>query len=330
MRRAGGLFDRAFTREDLFGAYQAASTSKRRRRACLMFGRHAGAEIDQLHAELHAETYRPRPYRAFLVREPKPRLIHAPAFRDCVVQHAAHRVVAPTLERALIDQSFACRVGFGTHRAADYAQRALQRSDPQLYLLKLDVRKFFYSVNRSILRGLLERRIKDRRMIEVLALLADHGEPNGIPIGGLLSQVFALTYLSPVDHFIKRTLQVRHYCRYVDDLLLIGLRREEAVEFRDRIAAFLRERLQLELSQAMIARVARGVNFVGYRTWADRRLVRRRALYTYRRGLRHSDLPAVASSLGHARRTHSLAHMLRYVREHHDALHLQLPAVYHA
>lgn len=328
MKRHGHLFEQAFTREALLAAYHAAARSKHGRRACFVFSRTLGAQIDRLHAELHTGTYRPRPYYTFTIREPKPRVIFAPAFRDCVVQHAIYAVINPLFDATFIDQSFACRTGYGTHKAADYAQRALQRAPRGSYTLKLDIRKFFYRIDRDILQQLLARQVKDARLLALLMAFADHGEPRGVPIGNLLSQLYALIYLNPLDHFIKRELKVRHYCRYVDDFVLFGVTRAEALTYRAQVVAFLCDTLHLELSKSTIAPVTRGVNFVGYRTWASKRFVRRRALYTFRRALRRHRLASAVSALGHARRTHSLRHLLRFTQEHAHAVHRQLPQVY--
>lgn len=328
MKRHGHLFDRTFTREALLAAYHATAKSKHGRRACFAFERNLGAQLEALHKELHAGSYRPRPYYTFTVREPKTRLIYAPAFRDCVVQHAIYAVVGPIFDRTFIEQSFACRKGYGTHKAADYAQAALQHSPRDSYVLKLDIRKFFYRIDRVILCALIERQVKDARMVTLLMDFADHGEPVGVPIGNLLSQLFALLYLNPLDHFIKRVLKVERYGRYVDDFLLFGLTRARALDCRERIVAFLRDTLRLELSKATLARVTRGVNFVGYRTWATKRFIRRRSCYNYRQAARRGRLVSVVSILGHARQTHSLRHLLHHTQEHAHALHAQLPQIY--
>ncbi|MCL4688331.1 MAG: reverse transcriptase/maturase family protein [Burkholderiales bacterium] len=327
MRRVGNLFAEAFTQEALYRAYRAAARAKSGRRSCFQFTRRLGANLAALHEEIHAGTYVPRPYYTFVVHEPKTRTIYAPAFRDLVVQHAIYRAVAPVFDRTFIAQSFACRPGMGTHKAADYTQAALQAAPAGSYTLKLDVRKFFYRIHRPMLRALIERKVKDRRFVDLMMAFADHGEPVGIPIGNLLSQLYALIYLSPLDHFVKRVLKIGSYCRYVDDFILFGISRERAVECQARIEAFLAG-LGLELSKSTIAPVRRGVNFVGYRTWASRRFVRRRALYHYRRALHRGRLDSAVSILGHARRTHSLSHLLRYTSENHRAHHRRLPKIY--
>ncbi len=328
MKRIGYLYDKAFTREALMLAFHAAARNKRGKRACFAFEKSLAGNMDALYSELRDGSYVPRPYYSFMVYEPKPRRIFAPAFRDLVVQHAIYRVISPIFERGFIDQSFACRIGYGTHKAADYAQAALQQIPRDSYTLKLDIRKFFYRIDRTILRTQIERKIKDVRFIDLMMAFADHGEPEGIPIGNLLSQIYALIYLNPLDHFIKRELGIKHYCRYVDDFVLFGISRERALECQRLIIDFIRRELRLELSRSTIAPVARGINFVGYRTWASKRFIRRHSLGNYRVALRRGKIESAASILGHAHRTHSLQHMLRYSEEHHHANHHRLPQIY--
>lgn len=328
MKRIGFLFDKTFTQDSLLAAFYTAARHKHGKRACFQFERRLAANLELLHRELHDGSYKPRPYHSFMVYEPKARRIFAPAFRDLVVQHAIYRVISPIFERGFIDQSFACRIGKGTHKAADYAQAALQQIPRDSYTLKLDIRKFFYRIDRTILRTQIECKIKDARLADLMMTFADHGEPEGIPIGNLLSQIYALIYLNPLDHFIKREMGIEHYCRYVDDFVLFGLSREAAVECQAHIVAFIKTKLKLELSKFTIAPVARGINFVGYRTWASKRFIRRHSLGNYRVALRRGKIASAVSILGHARHTHSLQHMLRFSKEHHHEHHHRLPQIY--
>jgi len=313
MRRIGNLYQQAFTRDALLAAFHAAAKHKSGKRACFNFERCLACNLDALFCELRDGTYCPMPYYNFEVYEPKQRTIYAPAFRDLVVQHAVYASVNTIFECTFIDQSYACRRGLGTHKAADYAQAALRAIPHDSYTLKIDIRKFFYRIDRDVLRTLIERKIKDRRMVDVMMLFADHGEPLGIPIGNLLSQLYALIYLNPMDHYIKRILKVQRYCRYVDDAVLFGLTSAECVDARAKIEAFIRARLHLEYSRTTIAPVRKGVNFVGYRTWAGRRFIRKHSLYNFRRAIRHSQIESVISLIGHARNTSSLRHMLEQI-----------------
>ena len=325
MKRAGSLFEQTFTPESLYAAYLDARRHKRAKRACFQFERALGANLETLHSSIHAGTYRPLPHYQFTIYAPKERVISAPAFRDCVVQHAVYRVVQPVFDRSFIWASFACRTGLGTHRASDYVLRALRAYPDDMYVLELDVRRFFYSIDRGILRRLVGRQIKDARLVELMLDFADHGEPLGIPIGSLLSQLFALIYLNPLDHFIKRDLHVKHYARYVDDLILIGLPRATCLSHRAVIEDFLRTQLHLELSRSSVHRIKHGVNYVGYRTWQRGRLIRKHALFRFRRAVRAGNLAVVTSLLGHARRTRSLQHMLTTTKELNHGLYRQIP-----
>ncbi len=315
MKRHGELFDAIFTRKNLFQAYLDARRGKRKKRATFEFETNLGAQLESLYWEIHAGTYQPRPYHTFWVHEPKPRLIYAPAFRDRVAQHAIYRMVYPLFDRCFVAESFACRPGYGTHKASHHLQACLKACDPQEYALKLDISKFFYRIDRSILRVLVERKIKDHRLVNLMMRFADHPDPVGIPIGNLLSQLYALIYLNPLDHYIKRDLKIQHYVRYVDDLVLVGLTRPEALALRARIGEFLADNLRLEFSRTSFTRISRGVNFVGYRTWRNRRLIRKHSLYKFRKAILRGDDQATVSILGHAKGTASLAYMISQLKE---------------
>lgn len=328
MKRYANLYETAFSADNLLKAYQDAARHKTGKRACFEFSRNLGSNLHRLQQQLADGSYRTRPYYTFMVYEPKPRTIYAPAFADLVVQHAIYRVIYPIFNACFIEQSFACRTGYGTHQAADYAQRALQQARPDSYTLKLDIRKFFYRINRDILRCQIEKKIKDRRFVDVMMQFADHGQPVGIPIGNLLSQLYALIYLNPLDHYIKRELGVRSYCRYVDDFILFDISKQQATDYLQRIQHYLHTELQLELSKHTAAPKSKGVNFVGYRTWASRRFIRKHSLYTFTQSAKAGLLSSVVSILGHARKTWSLRHLVTTLKENHHALFNCLPSCY--
>jgi retron-type reverse transcriptase len=325
MKRKGYLFDQIFSEENLYLAYLDARKGKRKKRACFEFETNLGANLASLYGELQNNAYEPKPYFKFIIHEPKERTIYAPAFRDVVVQHAIYRIIYNVFNRTFISTSFACRIGYGTHRASDYTQKALRSYEKNLYTLKLDIRKFFYSINRDILRLFIERKIKDKRLVDVMMLFTKKEGLLGIPIGNLLSQIYALIYLNPLDHFIKRILKIKHYVRYVDDFILIGLTRDKCLECRVRIIEFLREKLQLELSRSTIQKIKRGVNFVGYRTWQNRRLIRKYSLYKFKRVVKKGKRDSIVSLLGHTKKTNSLLYMLQIIKESPNDKDIQIP-----
>lgn len=325
-KRHGDLYASCTSADALWRAYRRARRSKRGKAPVQAFERDLGANIQALADTLAAGTYTPEPYHTFWVHEPKPRLIHAPAFRDRVVQHAIYETVYPIFDRGFIDQSYACRIGKGTHAAADQAQRYLRQSPPGTVTLSLDIRKFFYRVDRTILRRQVEDKIKDKRLINLMMLFADGPEPLGVPIGNLLSQLFALIYLNPLDHYIKRDMKVKRYVRYVDDFVLFGLARADAHDARRQIEEWLAQNLRLELSKWSVQPLPRGVNFVGYRTWRRTRFIRRHSLHTFSRRLRQGHDPALRSLLAHARHTGSHRHLIHRLKQTRPDLAARLPA----
>jgi retron-type reverse transcriptase len=314
-KRHGQLFEKMFTQDALYKAYLSSRKRKRKKSAVYKFEKDLGANLSRLHKELQEGSYKPRPYKTFYVHDPKPRLIFAPHFRDVVVQHAMYSTLYPIMDRTFCFESFGCRLGKGTHRAADRAQEYLRKSPKDSYILQFDIRKYFYRIDRGILQSLWEKKIKDIRVLELVKIFAEYPDKTGIPIGNLLSQLGALIYLNPLDNFIKRVLKVNRYVRYVDDFILFGLSLDTAKQFRDTITLWLSKNLNLELSKWVIQPVKRGVNFVGFRTWRTTRFVRKRSMFNFNKSLKNGNLASIQSSLSHALHSASYRHFMRKIDE---------------
>jgi retron-type reverse transcriptase len=314
-KRIGYLFEKAFTRENIYAAFLDARKGKRVKRSTLKFEVNLGAELDALYNELHSGTYKPRAYSQFYVYEPKKRLINAPSFRDLVVQHAIYRIIYAIFDKTFIDTSYACRKGGGTHKASHYTQKEMRKYDGDLYFVKLDIRKFFYSIDRVILRKMFEKKIKDKRFVDLMCEFAQINEDKGIPIGNLLSQIYALIYLNPLDHFVKRELKVKSYVRYVDDFVLIGLTIDEAIEAQAKCEKFVQDNLNLELSHWHIQKIKKGINFVGYRTWKSIKFVRKHSIYKMKKAIKKSKVESIISLIGHAKGTGTIPYYKRMLIE---------------
>ncbi len=324
MKRYGNLFDSCFTIENLYQAYLTARKGKRNKRAIFEFEKNLSTNLINLHQEIHSNHYKPQPYYVFVIHEAKPRTIHAPAFRDVVVQHAIYRYIYDIFDKSFIFTNYACRKGKGTHRCSDYVQQSMRLVDPNSYTLHLDVRKFFYSINRNILYKLLANKIKDQKLLSLMFSFAEYNA-TGIPIGNLLSQIYASIYLNSVDHYIKRELKVKYYARYVDDLVLIGLTKEQANKYKIKIETFLLTNLDLKLSKYRIAHLKYGINFVGYRTWKSKRFVRRRSLHQFGKHLTSGNIASINSLMGHARNTSTHRHYCRRINKQRPDLIRKLP-----
>lgn len=326
MRRSGYLFEKVADFHALAAAAKRAARGKGKSDCAASFLFLLETEALRLQRELSDGSYQPGPYRTFSVSDPKPRTISAADFRDRVVHHALCAVMEPLLERAAIPDSYACRPGKGSHAAVKRAQSFTRRFR---FFLKLDVRKFFETVDHEVLKASLRRLVKDEKLLALADRIIDYGAPGsppgkGLPIGNLTSQHFANRYLSALDRFIKEKLRVRGYVRYMDDMLLFADSKNALREAGRRAGRFLERELKLEVKAGatVLAPVSEGVAFLGLRLWprvmrldasGKRRLLRalRLAARDMETGLRGED--ELASSL-----RNRLAHA-----EHADTLGLR-------
>ena len=308
-KRYGNLYELCFTKDNLYSAYLDARKGKRGKQGTYLFEINLGENLETLYKELKYGEYKISPYKKFVIYEPKKRIIKAPHFRDLIVQHAIYRVIYNIFNPTFIDTSFACRKDGGTHKASYYTTLNLRKYDDELYTVKLDIRKFFYSIDRDILKGLFEEKIKDKRFVNLMIRFANDDTPVGIPIGNLLSQLYSLIYLNELDHFVKRVLKIESYVRYVDDFVAIGLTLEEAKKFKSNCETFVKDKLNLELSHWHIQKVKRGLNFVGYKTFKNFKVVRKHSLYKFKKAVIKQNIEAVVSIIGHSKNTKNLKYL---------------------
>ncbi|MDR4488197.1 MAG: reverse transcriptase/maturase family protein, partial [Nitrospirales bacterium] len=234
MKRINGIWSQLVSFQHLLEAFRKARLGKRGRLGVGEFELNLEKNLFALQRELQEERYQPGAYRLFTIYERKPRVIAAAPFRDRVVHHAVLSLIEPLCDRTFISDSYACRRGKGVHAAVDRYQAWCRT---YRYVLKMDIRHYFPSIDHDLLKEKLRRRIKDARVLALLDRIID-GSPHtdsacgyfpgddlftpltrcvGIPIGNLTSQFFANLYLDDLDHFIKQALQIRPYLRYVDD-----------------------------------------------------------------------------------------------------------------
>lgn len=272
MKRDGNLFEEVVSFENLLVAAKRAFRGKKDKARVARFYFDLENELLCIREELQDKTYRPRTLRIFKIREPKVREIGASDFRDRVVHHAVCNIIEPILERGYIHHSYACRVGKGTHRAVRQAQIF---SRTNRYYLKCDVRQYFARIDRNILKEIIDRKFKDHDLIWLLNTLIDSAQSDqpgkGIPIGSLTSQHFANLYLDRLDHYIKDSLRVKGYLRYMDDFILFGDEKTDLHSLHFSIRNFLHDELELKLKDkaTMLAPVLDGIPFLGFRIFPN-------------------------------------------------------------
>jgi hypothetical protein len=230
---------------------------------------HFATNVDQhiaaMSSAIREGTFEVGHFQQFLIRDPKERVITAPCFEERVLHHAIMNVCEPAMDRWLIDDTFACRVGKGREAAILRAQGFSRHAG---WFLKLDVRKYFDSVPHSRLLVLLGRRFKDGRLLELLhrIITSYRGQLGvGLPIGSLTSQHFANFYLGWLDRFVKETLRVRRYVRYMDDMVLWHASREPLVEIHARCKEYAARHFALDFKPSEVLPTGSGVLFLGCR-----------------------------------------------------------------
>ena len=280
---------------------------KRGQPAAAGFELYLGDHLLELEHELQERTYQPGAYHSFYIHEPKKRLISAAPFRDRVVHHALCNLTVPHFERRMIFDSYANRTGKGTHRALDRCQQFARRFR---YCLPCDVRQFFPSIDHAILETILQRMLPDSSLDWLIEKILHSGQgvlaeeyqmvyfpgddlfsalrPRGLPIGNLTSQWWANCYLTPFDHFVQRQLGCRGYLRYVDDFILFSDDKGQIKEWHAALLERLRRyRLTIHNESAQPRPVSEGIPFLGFLVFPEKRRLKPRKGYAYRRKLKH-------------------------------------------
>jgi hypothetical protein len=286
MKRVGGLYEPMLDRGNFLLAFHRASRGKRYRAEVNAFQEDLPNWLASITERLSLSIFTFGRFHQFLIRDPKERIITAPCFEERVVHHAIMNVCEPVLDRWLIDDTFACRIGRGREAAVE---RAMQFCRTQPWCLKLDVRKYFDSINHDRLLELLTRRFKEvplHTLFDRIVRSYRGSQGIGLPIGSLMSQHFANFYLGWLDRFVKDDLQTRGYVRYMDDMLIWGDDRPALQRVQRECELFVADELRLEFKPAQIRRVEHGVSFLGSRLFPMHVELNRRSKQRWQRRVR--------------------------------------------
>lgn len=277
MKRYGHLYERICSADNLQLAAINAAHGKRQREEVKDFEAHLSDNLRQLQEELKGRTYKTSAYEVFIKYEPKRREIYKLPFRDRVVQWAVMQVLEPVWTPQFTADTHACIKGRGIHSLLKKLRSDL-KEDPEgtRYCLKLDVRKFYPSIDHGTLKRVVRRKIKDPDVLWLLDGIIDSAD--GVPIGNYISQYFANLFLSELDHLLKEDAGVRYYYRYADDMVVLSDSKEYLSGLLIYINDYLQNdrRLSLKSNYQIFPVESRGIDFVGYVTFHDHCLARKR------------------------------------------------------
>ena len=266
MKRINNVYDKICDLDNIEKADNKARKCKRKQYGVIKHDKNRAEDNFDLFLDLSLENYKTSKYSTFKVYEPKERLIfRLPYYPDRITHHAIMNIMEPIWMKVFTKDTYSCIKGRGIHTLARQLKHDLQNDkEGTKYCAKMDIKKFYPSIDHEILKMIIRKKIKDKKLLKLLDEIIDSAD--GVPIGNYLSQYFANLYLAYFDHWIKEVLKVKHYYRYADDIVLLSDDKDQLRRWVIAIRIYLKENLKLELkSNYQIFPVeVRGIDFVGY------------------------------------------------------------------
>lgn len=277
MKKIGYLYGDICQPNNIELADNNARKHKTRKYGVIKHDKNRKEENDRLVRQLLDLSYQTSEYSTFKIYEPKERIIfRLPYFPDRIAHHAIMNIMEPIWISIFIEQTYSCIKKRGIHKLEHTLQRVLKEyPEETTYCLKLDIRKFYPSINHDILMDILKIKIKDSQLLTLLQEIVNSAK--GVPIGNYLSQFFANLYLAYFDHWVKEELKCRFYFRYADDIVILDNNKDRLRNILLAIKLYMTNVLDLELKQnyQIFPVDSRGIDFVGYRFYHTHILLRK-------------------------------------------------------
>lgn len=296
MKRFDNLWEEFLTLDNFLRAYKKVNRGKNKRNIeSVLFSENLTANLLKLMASLENGSYIPDKYTEFYVHEPKIRLILAPSFKDKIVQIALYTTLKKIYFPCFLNSSFAAIDNMGVHKCQDAIQSMMRKAKRNMtspQIVKLDIKKFFYSIDRGILKNLFRKKIKDKRILNLLDITTDSASqmgPLGLPLGNTISQLSANIYLNEIDNYIKKELGIKYYVRYMDDMILLVDSKDRAREMIENLRKRIGAKLNLKLNEkkTKFFPLSQGTNTAGYIIRTTHKLLRSRSKKTLKRLLKN-------------------------------------------
>ena len=288
------IYDKYITMDNLYKMWDIIRSTCKNKKEVYKFSLNLNTNIYNIYVSLKNKTYVPDKYITFMIFEPKARLVMSQSIKDKIVNHfIANYYLIPYLESSLIDSNVATRRGKGSSYGNNLLKRyfnklLINNKDCEIYCLKMDVSKYFYSINHNILMGMLGKKIKDKDVLNIIKLVIsqtnnDYINKNisyynnkyntdipyyindtGLSIGAMVSQFLAIFFLNEIDHYIKEELGCKYYIRYMDDLVILDVNKGKLKRIYNIISEKLNA-LKLKVNKkSNIYSCSNGFSFLGY------------------------------------------------------------------
>jgi len=269
------MFKNLITIENLFNAWYKFRKGKTNKPDVILFERNLEDNIFQLYKDINTKEYHHQAYQTFFIWDPKFRKINKSIVRDRIIHHLIYKYLEEIWQPIFIYHSYSCQIGKGTHKAVNNLAKILRRvsgnNKRNIWYLKMDIKKFFASVDHRVLLKLLEKRVYNPEILwlleEIIKSYSELGQlGKGMPIGNLTSQIFANIYLNELDYFVKQNLQEKYYLRYADDFIFLNQNRDYLENLEKIITDFVLEKLNLEIhpQKIIFGKYFAGIDWLGY------------------------------------------------------------------
>lgn len=305
MKRFGNLFEKICDYENLKLAHKNASKGKGFYYQVKAVNADLDNHLRKLQRILRDKTYRVGKYEVEIINDKgkERELYKLPYYPDRIVQWAIMLQIETILSKNMCYHTCASIKGRGINRAMRLSKKYTKKAIECKFCLKIDIKKFYPSINKSILKSLLRAKFKDRDLLELLDLIIDsYPHERGLPIGSYLSQFLANFYLSKFDHWLKEDLRLRYVVRYMDDICIYSDNKPHLHEVLAKIKDYLENKLDLRVKEnyQIFPTCARGVDFVGYRFFGDFTLMRKSITKNIKAKMRYfaKRMPRIATKEG--------------------------------
>ena len=286
MKRYSHLFEKVCEMDNLRLAHKNAQKGKKHYREVKKVNKCPERYLREIQRILKAKEYSTSKYETVVMKTSngKVRTISKlPYFPDRIIQHAIMQITEPLWFKTLIRDTYSAIKGRGVHDGVRRLIKSLKDKSSTIYCLKLDIKKYYPSINNNILKKVIRQKIKDKDLLWLLDDVIDASE--GVPIGNYLSQYFGNLYLSEFDHWMKEKQKIKHYFRYCDDVVVLHSDKAFLHSLYQRTERFLDKTRDLCVKEnwQIFPVEARGIDFLGYVFYHDYTLLRKSIKMKFRK-----------------------------------------------
>ena len=288
MKRYNNLYPKIYDIENIRLAHKNAKKGKLHYSEVKMVEANQEKYFMKIHDMLKNKTFHNSEYEVFtkMCGNKEREIFKLPYFPDRIIHHCIMNILEPIWMKTLIADTYSSLKNRGIHKGVKRIKKALKDKENTKYCLKMDVRKFYPSIDHAILKQIIRKKTKDKDLLWLLDGIIDSAD--GVPIGNYLSQYFGNLYLSGLDHWLKEQKGCKYYHRYCDDLVILNSDKNHLSQLRKEISDYLETTLSLKLKDnwQVFPVDKRGIDFLGYRFFHDYTLLRKSTAIRFKRRIK--------------------------------------------